>query len=407
MRVAPAIRGIPFPKEYMPSHAKYFSPSKADTWMSCTASPAYCETLARPDRSTEAAEEGTAAHELLETCIASGIHPRKFKSKMFNKVWPATDEMIFNISLVYEWFLAFQLDGWKTFSEQQVKIAATGDKGTLDMAAIKKRHLRIADLKYGRGHPVSPVENKQMRLYACGMLDTHKLWTKVDAVTLTIWQPRIVEEAQEWRDTVANLMAFRDQTQATVKNIETGNVVFAPGEKTCQWCLGKATCKAFAKHANEQAALDFAQITTGPVATPTCESMTVEELVNIHQNADTVRDWLKSVSGFLFDEAMAGRIPPGTKLVRGETKRKWANEGDTMDSLHRLGYEADQFAPRSLAGIGDIGRLFKDKKLRASFLAQHTTKPEGRPILAGATDVREAYVADEFAQIPIDDNDKL
>ena len=53
-------------------------------------------------------------------------------------------------------------------------------------------HLHIVDLKYGKGVPVSAVDNSQIRAYALGFLQEMEcIYDNLDTVTMHIVQPRI------------------------------------------------------------------------------------------------------------------------------------------------------------------------------------------------------------------------
>jgi len=389
-------------------HAKIFSPSKADTWATCTAQPSYIAELGLESKRTEAADEGTAAHELLDLSLRKNKHPINFKGKTFNKRFKADNEMCNAVGLVFEWVQAKVLDGYELYHERKVKIRCTGDVGTCDVVLRKDDHIIVVDLKYGQGVPVSPVKNRQMRLYACGFMDEENWWDTVTRITLVIWQPRSCEDAQEWEDTIDGLKHFRNRIVEIVAAIKAGNVEFKASEKGCQWCPAKGKCKTYAKFATEQAAIDFEQIAKdGSVKTPHFNSLTMDEIINIWKAGEEVRAWLKGIGDYIYNELMRGENVPGLKLVEGKSNRKWASEGNVMEALYRLGFKADEYAPRSLLGIGKIENLFSDKTKREQFMRQHTVKPKGSATVASADDPRPSFsIADEFRGID-NENDNV
>lgn len=79
--------------------------------------------------------------------------------------------------------------------------------GTGDMVIVADGILEVIDLKYGKGVPVSAVENTQMRLYALGAYDVNEFLYDIKTVRMTIVQPRLdsvstdemsVEELLDW-----------------------------------------------------------------------------------------------------------------------------------------------------------------------------------------------------------------
>lgn len=382
------------------AHAKRFSPSKADTWIDCTSSPAFVESLNLPDKRTKAADEGTAAHELLEASLKAGKHPLKFKGKKFNKTWEATQEMCEFVGYVYEWVQGYVLDGYTLFSETKVNIKVTGDMGTLDLALLKGDHLIVGDLKYGRGYEVSAVKNRQMRLYACGLMDDKNLWHVVKRITLAVAQPRITPDPTTWEDTLEGLTHFRKKVAEIVEAINRGSTVFKPGEKACKWCPAKDRCKAHASFAASLAGMEFdAIVATNGAKTPDCAALTMEQRVAIYQNSSVLTDFLKANASGLLDDALAGTPIPGLKLVESGAKRKWADEDAVLAALASLKFNPDDYAPRSLLGLGAIGGLFTDKQKREKFLDKHAETPKGKPSLVDESDPRPTYVSDEFADL--------
>jgi len=389
------------------AHAKIFSPSKADTWATCTAAPGYVDELGIPDKRTNAGDEGTAAHELLDKSLKTNKHPSHYKGKKFNKVWVADNEMVNAVGVVFDWVQQKILDGYELYNERKVHIACTGDTGTLDVCLRKGNHLIIVDLKYGTGVPVSPIKSRQMRLYACGMLDEQEWWEEVTRVTLVIAQPRGSETPAEWEDSIDGLKYFDKRIREIKANIEAGKVEFKASEKGCQWCRAKGVCKTYAAFATEKAEIDFASVAKdGEVKTPHMNSLTIEEMINIWKAGEELKSWIKGVGDYIYDALLRGENVPDMKLVEGQSKRQWLNEGDVMEALYRLKFKPDDYAPRSLLGLGKIEQLFSDKTKRERFMKQHTEKPKGKACLATSNDERPSFsVADDFRGIDGKAND--
>lgn len=385
-------------------HAKEFSPSKADRWMSCTASNDFVTLLGIEDTRTAAAAEGTAAHMLLDQSLTERKPPRTYLNQTFNE-HVADAEMVRHIEVVYAWVQTYLLDGYKLFNEQKVMIEVTGDMGTMDIALLKGKHLIIADLKYGRGVAVSPEKNRQMRLYACGFLDTQKMWGKVDSLHLAIAQPRVQEDVLMWEDSMDSLRYFRNRVAEIIAQIKGKDVRFKPTDKGCKFCPAKAQCKTYATWAAEQAGIEFEALVAGAgVKTPECNALTPVELLRVWKAAVEVKNWMKSVNDRIYQLLADGDTTMGLKLVEGRSTRKWANEGDAMDALHHLGFKADDFAPRNLLGLGKIEALFTNKALKQDFMRQHTIKPPGSPTIAEIDDPRPTYTSSsEFPDTPSDE----
>jgi uncharacterized protein DUF2800 len=359
--------------------------------MRCTSSPKFIEKLKIVETTSDAAEEGTGAHELLDLSLKKGVHTKKFKGKKFNKIWEATPEMVNKVGLVWEWVQGMVLDGYELTHESRVNIKATGDSGTLDVSLRRGSHLIICDLKYGRGVTVLAEENEQMLLYACGHLDDHKLWMIVTRLTLVIWQPRQTEEPRTFDLTIKELNAFRQKATQTVAMINSNQTSFNPGEKQCQWCPAKAECKSFAKWNIEKARLDFDQVMDDEIRTGDFAQLAPKEIFAIWKASNTISKWLSSINAHIYDRMKHDDEDfkkLGLKLVEGKSNRRWKDDEKTIASLSNL-FEQDAFAPRSLLGITAIANLFPNNKEAEAFLSKHTVKPPGSPTLTTSDDPRE------------------
>jgi hypothetical protein len=390
------------------------SPSKADMWMTCTASIDLIKKVKPIDKSGPAAEEGTAAHELLETAWRAKKNPENFLGKKFNRVWPATRDMVEAVQVAYDFALSLELDGWTIYSEQKNPISCTGEGGTVDLAAIKKTKrgykIKIIDYKHGRGIPVGAKENRQMRLYAIGLIEAKKItFAEIDEIELVIIQPRGQREPQTWMDSARGLKKFYDEVTCIRDKISSGDVSFNPNEKACMWCPVKNNCKAFAAKAIADAQLDFKDVTSTQITktkkdvvketTAIVRAMSPEETIALAKNIPFIEMWLRAFYSHLFDLASNGKLK-GFKVVQGDANRKWSDEEKVIAALHKMKFNVDDFMPRQLLGLTKIGELFDDKKKRETFITKHTTRPDGKPVMVPDSDPRPSInPADDFAGI--------
>lgn len=329
------------------------SPSSADRWMVCTASIEYTK------------------NELSDS--TSGT-------------FTISKEHIDAAGPAYEWALDKKLAGYKVYSEKYVDIFATQEGGTVDITAIQNKHLFIADLKSGT-FPVKAKNNRQMKLYALGIIDAFDLRKKVKQITMVIIQPACGEPDSD-TITIDDLLEFETEVIRTRKQIASGDVKFVPGHKQCAFCKGKKRCRAYANMAIETAQLDFEQITRDklPKKSSGCESLTVDELATIAHNLPFINDWIKSINQTLLDLAAKNKLP-GFKLVAGISHRKWSKDDEIIaTALRRAGFNIDDYMPRTLVGITAASKLFNDPTECEKFMKKNTIKPEGKPILVPEED---------------------
>jgi hypothetical protein len=130
--------------------------------------------------------------------------------------------------------------------------------GTTDCAArIRYKsglvNLRIVDLKFGMGVPVSPV-SAQLMIYALGAIDT--FWPKdyFDTVDLVVVQPRLNPKPQMHSMVAEELILWRDEELTpAVRRIENNDQTERVGPY-CRWCVRKPECQSFANYKSSLAA---------------------------------------------------------------------------------------------------------------------------------------------------------
>jgi hypothetical protein len=248
------------------AHAK-LSPSGASIWMNCAGSINAQEGL--PDETSEFAAEGTRAHDISDLCLTLGLDPYDFigdtaEVEGFKFEW--TEEDADYLALGIDQVRAF---GGQFFGEHRVDLSpwlGPDQFGTLDRAIILPDGLMvIIDLKFGRGIPVSPIENKQLMLYALGFWYAHCRETHADPDTrilIIIDQPRCSGGGGEWYTTLAELLAFGEEARAAAERTRDPNAPRTAGDH-CLWCLRRQApggCANFDEFAVDAARQQFDDI---------------------------------------------------------------------------------------------------------------------------------------------------
>lgn len=230
-------------------HAK-LSASGSKRWMECPGS-VILEALL-PDETSAYAEEGTKAHELAEAKLYdllkkhSPHDQQALKKNCDAEMDIATDKYMEYIIDILD---ALKLEGHTAYTGIEARVCfdnwVPGGFGTIDFFAVGGTHLHIVDLKYGKGVPVSAVDNPQPRAYSLGFLQDYELiYDNIEDVTYHIVQPRInnyssetltVKELTEWANTVLKVRA--DIAWA-------GTREYNPGEAQCKFCKANAICRA-------------------------------------------------------------------------------------------------------------------------------------------------------------------
>ncbi len=395
-------------------HAK-LSASGSPRWINCPGSVRMEE--GKPNTSSDAAREGSAAHALLEKCLLEKQYDAaEFLGDLIfiddiGKNWYVNDEMVRYINEVIEYvgeIVPIEL----CMAEKTVDFSpwVKGGFGTADIICIYDGVLYVFDLKYGRGHRVEAKNNSQFRLYGLGSINDFEMLEDFDEVRMVVLQPRLHHYDSETMALDDLLEWGHDVVRPAALLTEAPNAPIAPGEEQCLWCTAKATCKPLADFAFTSVIGDFDDLEEAVevIATDGVDrELTEKEFWVILENITLIEGWCKSMKAHAYSEIESGIDAPNHKLVEGKSNRAIKDEKKTEAFLRRkLGFPIKQVMReqqiKTITGIEKM--LDKDqKKLFAKFLH----KPKGNPSLVKKSDKRPALVftkaEDEFDDIDIDE----
>lgn len=382
--------------------------SKAEQWINCPPSARLQESI--PDKRSEYADEGTAAHELSEIKLRRYILPcnskeRKrlddalLKIKANEFYGPEMENAVQDyVGIVTERFMEAKarsadavvlLEERLDFSEWVPEGYGTGD-----VVLISDGVMEIIDLKYGKGVPVSAVGNPQMRLYALGAWSAYSYLYDIQEIRMTIVQPRLdnvstdtmtVDELLEWAETVVKPAAAL---------AHAGEGEHKAGSH-CRWCKVKGNCRARADANMAALAYEFAD----PAL------LSLEEIGSILHIAEQLKAWAKDVEDFAHEQALKGHRIPQWKLVEGRSNRIITDKDAAWAALEAATLEWDKYLkPRELLGLGELEKRIGKKEL-AVLLDGLIIKPPGKPVLVPETDRRPELnsIEEEFANIEMED----
>lgn len=242
-------------------HAK-LSPSSGERWINCTGSFDLIDRLNVPEpQGSFAAQEGTLAHSVLENDVLLMLGKRSHIDHLAerNRLGVEAKELLgshstvemsenarWHIDLVQD--IMMQVHGAaEVFVEVRVRPGIPDCFGTADTIVATEKTLHVVDYKYGRGIPVSAVQNTQLKLYGLGAYEMLKVLYDFEDVQLHIVQPRL-SSVSTWELTLEELLAWRQDTVLpAVEKIRNHTGELNPGKKICQWCPAKALCPARAE----------------------------------------------------------------------------------------------------------------------------------------------------------------
>ena len=387
----------------MPDIHSKLPPSSAHRWLICTLSPQMEEPF--PNVSSDAADQGTAAHSMAEQKIKHRLHEQVSREPTIYD----DDEMDEHTDN-YCTFVMEQVEDAKQYTDSPLVMVEQklsfediipGGFGTADLIIGTPKKLYITDLKYGKGVPVyvSKGLNPQLCIYAYGAYSNFRfLFPDVESVVMTIYQPRIgnMDSAEI---SVAELVEWA-QTFVKPKAIEAagpgGELV--PGEH-CRFCKAKAVCKARAEEAMRLAQERFTVI-DGSYETSQGEmpmyrfkspsSLSQEELEDVLPILNRIQDWISSVFTYVADEAIShGRKWKGYKVVEGKATRKYLSEKMVENACKKAGYT--DIYEQSLLPLTKLEKKLTKPEFKRILVDEGLViKPRGKLTLTEEDDPRDA-----------------
>lgn len=343
-------------------HAQWSASSTERNW-ECSGALALTDGL--PEKTSEAADWGTACHQISEKCLREGKQPDEFigtieKGKVHSF---EVDEDMADTAEQYVTYVrqaviaaappkvnpASLLQIEQKFSLEKLnppfEAGGTGD-AVIYWPLLKM--LEIVDLKGGRGHVVEVKGNPQLRTYALGaMLANPGL--DVETVKVTIIQPRAphkdgrirseefhVADLVEWTaDLVAAMKrsaeAMRQHrmigTPDGVQSLAPWASIYLTAGDHCKFCKAASFCPALEQKAFDAAGVWFDDLDQ-PRLTNMPDADDPEKLARDLDALDMIEDWIKAKRARAHELAEMGVDIPNYVLVPKQGREKWNEDAE-------------------------------------------------------------------------------
>ena len=389
------------------------SPSSAKKWLNCPAALA-CE-FGIPNESGQAAVNGTVMHLVAETVLNRVIKGEDIRAETYKGVYALnegkgpikaltkpekgavliTDDFVSQVNKYVDYCRPIIDAAELVEVESRVNLTRVlhpgvelnGEPlqtfGTADLVAVMETGMLIVgDLKTGR-HKVLAKENKQMMLYALGLLRKLKRLYDITAVRLVIFQP-YAGGADEWDTTPEALELFGKFAQkAALKAIdafERGKkglkpADFRPGNDACQFCRYSEKCGAKTRTARKE---DIEEL-----GAELSDAEIIAEYERLPLLRQHIADTEKAMYKLLLEKGATG----GFKLVEGKMgNRSWTDPEAVIARFGAKVMTESIMTPTAAA-----------KAIPEEELAEFITRKPGQPSIATADDKRPAWtpVSDE------------
>lgn len=364
------------------------SASGAHKWLHCTPSARLEATL--PEVESSYANEGRLAHEIAELKLRKAfiepIGPRAFNNKLKklqeNPLYQ--DEMLRHTDTYFDYVSKivheYQAPPYIAI-EKRIDYSAYAPEGfgTGDCIIIGGNTLRVIDLKYGKGVPVSAVDNPQMKLYALGALMEYSILYGIENVVLAIAQPRL-DNISEFSLSVEDLLTWGESIKPIAQKAFAGEGEFIPGEH-CRFCRAKALCRARAEF---NTSLEEYKYMLPPL-------ISNEEVGQILKKAQDLAAWVKNLEEYALSECLKGNEIPGWKAVEGRSTRLFTDQDAAFKMLIANGIEEAMLYERKPITLAATEKLLGKAKFK-ELLAEFIQIPPGKPTLVPLSDKREAII---------------
>jgi hypothetical protein len=361
-------------------------------WKRCAGSVRLSKGI--PTTSSKYAEEGTEAHEYGALRLTTGKWPKGVPSDMREAV-----EVYVNL-IEQE-----KVPGGPLFIEHPFDLSEIhpGLFGTCDAVIFDSREslLRIYDYKHGSGIPVEVERNEQLMYYGLGALLSTQQVFECDEVELTIVQPRCYHEKgpiRRWRFPAYELLDFAADLKEAAVATENPAAPLNAGDH-CRFCPAAGICPEIENKAKAAAQGEFGEIIEYRSGLPYDPNELAKRLAWL----PTLEHWIEGLRNFAYAEAVAGRTPPGYKLVAKRGTRKWEDEEKAAKYLQTAFPSSAKlfFEEPTLKSVAQVEKvLHKNQHDKIACLYANVSSGEVLvPVSDPRPEVKAASAQDQFSEI--------
>lgn len=291
------------------------------------------ESAGLPDETSEAAAEGTFAHEVAALCLRRGCDAAQLIGH---------SDIVHTVDDEFADFVQVYLDdvrsviAERSWCETRVSLAGITDDvwGSLDYAALEREApvLHVWDFKFGAGVFVPVQDNPQVMIYGLGALLTFPDELRyVEKVVFHVVQPRhhLGRHNAPVEMSVAALRAWGEVfLRDAVVETKKPDAPLVAGEH-CRFCRARFHCRELRRQSLQrvQHLFDDESLAVPRAFPPPVQGLTPTELAVALRAFPVIEQWMDALRKHAYNLAAGGTVVPGFKLVHKEGRRKWTDEG--------------------------------------------------------------------------------
>lgn len=343
---------------------------------------------ALPNRTTAAAERGTALHEAAARALIGNLSA--------GEVWEEDEE---GAQIIDAYLQAVRETHQRLGGLLLIEHAFRLDHlhpdlwGTADAVIVAPPAIAVLDLKSGRGHRVDVRRrdgkpNLQLAGYGLGALTAAPQGAIIERLELHVVQPLAGGHTQAELD-AGEIIEIAADIQELVRAAMEPDAPRRPGDH-CKFCRAAGTCPALRGHALEVARADFDDA-PDIIDCADPAGMTPEEIAAALAEADVLELWVSRLREHAKGEAERGRVPPGFKLVQRRGIRRWIDPIATSKALAAHGLN-DIWTEPALQSPAQVEKAIKRSKLAIDISEMTTSMSPGFALVAD-TDPRQGVQA--------------
>jgi hypothetical protein len=347
--------------------------STAKRTLKCPAWVTESAKLPAINRSSAAAERGTAMHEVLELLLNDVMLEEAIEKVGYEFDSFDISQMVTAFKAGQTLFSQYQIDEFET---EPLMSVADDVGGSADVVAAGQDWTLVADFKFGRG-PVDPVNNPQILFYhwlAC-QDDTVDDLTEGRALVGAIIQPALSSEPLIYEYSPEEVAIFDNDIREAIGIVRSGKAVPTAGDH-CEYCPVEPYCSARREMVNQT------------------RLMPLDQIDSLAKSLDMI-DQLEAFIKATWEEAdkvmkeMGVKIP-GYKLVAKKENRKFGDPFKTAAALTSAGVK-DIYSPPALKTPPQIEKTLKAEAVEFDINAW-LKAPSGETEITHEGDKREEIV---------------